>query len=78
MSRPPCEYLEAPDVLIRVDAATGEETRVDNPPADLCAWGLHAGERLKQMPPWVTRNAEAGHLWRPGDCDGCPCYTPKV
>lgn len=76
--RTQCEYLVPPDVLIRVDAATGRETHVRNPAPDLCAWALYAADRLKGAPRWLVRNAEAGHLWRPGDCDGCPCYVPKV
>jgi hypothetical protein len=78
MKRGQCEYLVPPDAMFHVDDATGLETVIDNPTAEFCSWALYAAERLKNMPPWVEREASIGHLWRPGDCDGCPCYVPKV
>lgn len=75
----PCEYLEPPDQAWEVDPVTGKETKIENPEPSLCAWAVHAGaEKLKGMPPWLVRNAEAGHWWRAADCGDCPCYTPKV
>lgn len=76
--RPQCEYLVPPDAMVRVDARTGVEREVYDPPADLCSWALYAAEKLKDTPPWLQREAPVGHLWRPGDCGGCPCYVPKV
>lgn len=76
--RAQCEFLEAPSVVYHVDYATLEQTKVANPDPFLCMWALHAGERLKDTPPWLPREASVGHLWRPGDCDACPCYAPKV
>lgn len=73
----PCEYLDAPEEMLRIDA-TGREQRVDHPPLMLCGWGEVAAARMKDMPPFVGREARGGHHWRPGDCDACPCYVAKL
>lgn len=76
--REPCEFLVPPDAMIRVDARTGKETEIYDPPADLCSWALYQAERFRNAPPWLMREASPGHLWRPGDCETCPCHVPKV
>lgn len=65
MSREKCRYLTAPstdpDVLC------------------LCAWGAESDASLVKLdgtPPWLQRLAAAGHMWRQGDCEVCPSYTP--
>jgi hypothetical protein len=43
----------------------------------LCAWAIYAPAAtaaLTDAPDWMARNAMAGHLWRDGDCDRCPCF----
>ena len=78
MMRGRCEYLEAPTSAWTLDAKTGRETEVIDPEPSLCGWAIHAAPKLKDTPPWLPRNAEAGYLWRPGDCDECPCHVPRV
>ena len=76
--RPACEYLEAPDVMVRINAVTGREERVNNPPRFLCTWGVFASRKLEHTPTWLRREAGGGHLWRQGDCDACPCYVAEL
>lgn len=73
--REPCEYLEAPDYIERIDAATGRHEIIRDPAPELCMWALHAAARPGGMPPWVTRLVAP---WRPGDCETCPCHVPKI
>lgn len=77
-----CKYLEKSSEEYVIDAKTGEERFVPEAERDysLCTWadddpdGVAA---LSKAPRWLQRNALAGHLWKRGDCDGCPCYRPR-
>jgi len=43
----------------------------------LCDWADSAPPQLLNVPRWMQRNALSGHLWRDGDCTGCPCFEEK-
>lgn len=76
-----CRYLEKSSEEYWINAKTGEQRFVPESEREysLCSWadddpdGVAA---LAKAPRWMQRNALAGHLWREGDCDGCPCYKP--
>jgi hypothetical protein len=44
----------------------------------LCAWADSAPPQLLNVPRWMQRNALGGHLWRAGDCEGCPCFRAAL
>ena len=68
-----CRHLIASDEAFRVEN-DGSHTRVS---VWLCAWASSARGLLRDAPPWLQREADAGHLWRDGDCVGCPCFAAR-
>lgn len=84
---PDCKYLVAPDEYELKTVHMGD-FRPAPAPLMLCAWAIYhpaSGAALTDTPDWLVRNAMAGHLWRDGDCDRCPCFergepveTPRV
>lgn len=66
-----CKYLVAADEAYRL-GPDGSETPVI---VKLCAWGDSAPQQLMDAPRWLQRNALSGHLWRDGDCEGCPAFV---
>jgi len=70
-----CRYLVAPDAH-EFRTVSGE--RIASPaPRMLCAWAIYhpaSADKMMDAPDWLARNAMAGHLWREGDCDRCPCF----
>lgn len=66
-----CRHLEKSDEAYRIDA-DGRETPIVHL---LCGWADSAPPQLLDVPRWMQRNALSGHLWRKGDCEGCPCYN---
>lgn len=76
MSAVHCRYATAPEEMW---AGTGphDVKRVKEPERFLCAWAHYhptSPEKLTDTPPWLQRNALAGHLMREGDCERCPCF----
>lgn len=68
-----CRYLVAPDEFAVV-TPDGREMRAASPRM-LCAWAIYhpaSPAALAEAPRWMAREALTGHLWRPGDCVGCP------
>ncbi|WEK38657.1 MAG: hypothetical protein P0Y50_08835 [Candidatus Brevundimonas colombiensis] len=71
----PCRFLVAADAY-----QTGVDMRRLSPtpaPAMLCVWAHYhpdAVAKLADTPPWLTKAALAADLWRPGQCDRCPCF----
>lgn len=44
----------------------------------LCGWAIThpaSADKLLDVPRWLQRESLSGHLWREGDCLGCPGYT---
>ncbi|WP_332763959.1 hypothetical protein [Phenylobacterium sp.] len=71
-----CRYATASTEAYVVHPG-GQHERVTDPPRDLCAWAqFHpaSAEKLTDTPPWLQRNALAGHLMRAADCATCPCF----
>ena len=71
-----CKYATAPAELYTQNA-NGEFVQISNPDRTLCAWATYhpeAVEKLTGTPPWLQRNALAGHLIRESDCDTCPLF----
>lgn len=70
-----CRYLVAAD-----DYRTGvapDRTQPAPSPRQLCVWAHYhpaAVEKLADTPPWLVRAALAADQWRPGQCNGCPCF----
>lgn len=64
-----CRHLVASEEAYRIEP-DGRETPATVP---LCAWADSAPPQLLNAPRWMQRNALGGHLWRDGDCEGCPC-----
>lgn len=83
-----CAYCSAPSEMFYIDAKTGRETDVDTTRIDdlpdhsfLCTWADDAPEGVAAMtgvPRWLQRNALSGHLMRPDDCNGCPCFKLRA
>lgn len=73
-----CKYLVASEEEWVIDATTGKQTRAQNPEPSLCDFADKQPSKLLELPRWLQRNALAGHLWRHGDCDGCPCFTAEA
>jgi hypothetical protein len=72
---PECKYLVAPDEFEVVPCLGAAKAKPA--PRMLCAWATYhpdAVEALRVSPPWLVRNAVAGHQWRDGDCDRCPAF----
>lgn len=72
-----CRYLQAADEAY----AIGEDGREHPTTVLLCTWGLEAprsADALLDTPRWLQRNAMSGHLWREGDCKGCPGYSAQA
>lgn len=69
-----CRYLVQSEEAYTID------WRGENVPVTilLCAWAESAPPQLKDVPRWMQRNALGGHLWREGDCEGCPCWSKDV
>ena len=76
----PCIYLTAPVEMHETRRFGDGWRRVENPERFLCAWATYAPEAVEKMtdvPPWLVRNAGAGHLVRPEtDCPLCPYNQP--
>ena len=77
--REPCKYATASveSYEYRTSAINRGSRKIENPPRDLCAWAhFHpqSADKLKDVPPHVSRNALAGHLMLPRDCEHCHCY----
>lgn len=75
-----CQYLTAPAEMYESRRFGEGYRRVEEPERFLCAWAIwdaEAVEKLTRIPPWLSRNAMAGHLVRPErDCPTCPYNTP--
>lgn len=73
----PCKYATAPVEMQERSNLTGKWRDVPNPDRFLCSWADYhpnAVEKLSNTPPWLQRNALAGHLMQKGDCERCPLY----
>lgn len=66
-----CRHLKEADEAEAIggDGATWPVTVL------LCSWADSAPPQMLNVPRWMQRNALSGHLWREGDCDGCPCFS---
>ena len=74
-----CRYLTVPEEQwVRRPGLQAGWTLARSPERSLCAWATYhpaAVEKLTDTPPWLGRNALAGHLVMPkADCAGCPCF----
>lgn len=69
-----CRYAKRAEEAYRVED-DDSLTPVAGPV--LCSWAQDsAPDALLNVPPWMQRNALAGHLLRfPEDCRRCPCYA---
>lgn len=59
--------------------AKGQWVQIKKHDRDLCTWAHYhpdALDKLMQVPPWLTRNALAGHLMKPEDCETCTLFDP--
>lgn len=77
----PCRYASAPQELWEQRSKLGVPgwQKVAEPDRFLCSWATfheESVEKLSNTPPWLQRNALAGHLMRKDDCASCPCYSP--
>lgn len=76
----PCIYLTAPAEMHESKRFGEGFRRVVAPARFLCAWAVYAPEAVEKMtdvPPWLVRNAMAGHLVQPErDCAVCPFHHP--
>lgn len=75
MSNVYCRYATAPAEMWR-DSNRGW-VKVEEPERDMCSWATfhpESAEKLSNTPPWLQRNAIAGHLMRKGDCEKCPLF----
>ena len=78
--KPPCRFASASSEAYVIPLSGihyGKEQKVEKPERDLCTWASYhvtAPDKLVNTPPWLARNAMAGHLMRQGDCDKCCCY----
>lgn len=71
---PECRYLTASEEVEVLGPGGGV---VATPARDLCAWAIYhpaSADKLTDTPPWLARNATAGHLWRAADCERCPAF----
>lgn len=66
-----CRHLVQAEGAVRLGADQETPTQVR-----LCSWGETAPPQLMNVPRWMQRNALSGHLWQPGDCEGCPVFNP--
>lgn len=71
----PCRHMIKSDEAYHIDPETGAETAIV---VLLCNWADSAPPQLLDVPRWMQRNALGGHLWREGDCDGCPCFDAAL
>ena len=78
-----CRYLTAPAEALIIGPG-GERAVTD--PADmppglrLCTWADDSAAGIKALtdaPRWLQREALSGHLWREGDCEGCPGFCAR-
>lgn len=73
-----CKYLSIPEEVFTVDPFTGTQTAAEAPDSlRLCTWADDSSAGVKALtgaPRWLQREALGGHLWRKGDCDGCPGF----
>lgn len=70
-----CRYATAPSDFEVVEI--GGRRTAPTPDRFLCAWAqFHpdAPVKLIDAPPWLQRNALAGHLMQDGDCAICPLF----
>jgi len=68
-----CKHAWRAREAYRIDAVTGKTTEAIGPM--LCVWWNNVSPLLGTVPPWLTRNAGAGHLLNyPDDCTSCPVY----
>lgn len=69
-----CRHLVKADEAYRI----GEDGRETPTVVLLCNWADSAPPQLLDIPRWAQRNALSGHLWREGDCNGCPCFDASL
>ncbi len=70
-----CRHLtRSEEVYVVTDAGPVRSSHV----VLLCAWADNEPAKLVDTPRWVQRNALAGHLYREGDCAGCPCFDAAL
>lgn len=75
-----CQYLTAPIEMEETKRFGHGWRKVEAPERFLCAWAMYAPDAVDKMvevPPWLVRNAMAGHLVRAEtDCPACPHFKP--
>lgn len=72
-----CKYASCADESWERSPISGRWVPKKDVKRDMCTWALYhpdAVDKLTNVPPWLSRNALAGHLMRPADCESCPLF----
>lgn len=69
-----CRHLVPAEEAVDLD----DRNRETKTTVLLCNWADTAPRQLINVPRWMSRAAIVADLWRPGDCDGCPCHEPPL